>query len=100
MHLVYNAATKQIKFHRFVAQVAASMVPDSAAVVTRNVVTLITISYLNVVDSKRLNDGRLKIGGAIRLSQNKGWTRTCHAEQWLLPTSMCFELLIMIMRNN
>ena len=65
MHLVYNAATKQIKFHRFVAQVAASVAPDSAAVVMRNVVTLISKSYLNVVDSKGLNDGGLKIGGAI-----------------------------------
>ena len=48
------------------AQVAASVAPDSAAVVTKNVVTLVGESYPNVVDSNAPNDGRLKIGGAIR----------------------------------
>ena len=48
------------------AQVAASVAPDSAAVVTKNVVTLVGESYPNVIDSKAPNDGRLKIGGAIR----------------------------------
>ena len=47
------------------AQVAASVVPDSAAIVTKNVVTLVGESYPNVVDSKAPNNGRLKIGGAI-----------------------------------
>ena len=44
------------------AQVAASVtpdsLPDSAAVVTRNAVTLVGESYPNVVDSKTPNDGR------------------------------------------
>ena len=48
------------------AQVAASVAPDPAAVVTRNVATLVGESYPNIVDPKAPNDGRLKIGGAIR----------------------------------
>ena len=48
------------------AQVAASVAPDSAAVVARNVATLVGESYPNVVDPKAPKDGRLKIGGAIR----------------------------------
>ena len=48
------------------AQVAASVVQDPAAILTRNVVTHIGESYPNVVDLKAPNDGRLKIGGAIR----------------------------------
>ena len=51
---------------RLVAQIAASVAPDPAAIVTRNVVTLVGESYPNVVDHEAPNDGRLKIGGAIR----------------------------------
>ena len=48
------------------AQVAASAAPDPAALVARNVTTLVGESYPNIVDPKAPNDGRLKIGGAIR----------------------------------
>ena len=49
------------------AQVAASVAPDPAAIVARNVVTLVGDSYPNVIDHKAPKDGRrLKIGGAIR----------------------------------
>ena len=48
------------------AQVAASVAPDPAAVITRNMVTLVGETYPNVVDPKVPNEGRLKIGGAIR----------------------------------
>ena len=48
------------------AQIAASVAPDSAAILTRNVVTVVGESYPNVVDPKAPNDGRLRIGGAIR----------------------------------
>ena len=48
------------------AQIAASVAPDPAAILTRNVVTLVGESYPNVVDPKASNDERLKIGGAIR----------------------------------
>ena len=50
------------------AQIAASVAPDSAAILTRNVVTVVGESYPNVVDPKvsTSNDGRLRIGGAIR----------------------------------
>ena len=65
-------------------QIAASMAPDSAAVVTRNVVALIGKSYLNVVNSKALNDERLKIGGAIRVNQKQ---RVDLYMQWPSPTS-------------
>ena len=52
--------------HRLVAQIAASVAPDPAAILTRNVVTVVGESYPNVIDPKAPNDGRLKIGGAIR----------------------------------
>ena len=48
------------------AQVAASVAPDPAATVTKNVVTHVGESYPNIVDAKAPNDERLKIGGAIR----------------------------------
>ena len=49
------------------AQIAASVAPDPAAILARNVVTVVGESYPNVVDPKApSNDGRLKIGGAIR----------------------------------
>ena len=51
------------------AQVAASVAPDPAAVVTRNVATLVGESYPNIVDPNAPNDGRLKVGGAIRARQ-------------------------------
>ena len=48
------------------AQVAASVAPDHAALVARNVTTLVGESYPNIVDPEAPNEGRLKIGGAIR----------------------------------
>jgi hypothetical protein len=65
--LVYNAVTKYKNvLDRLVAQVAASVMQDPAAAVTRNVVTHIGESYPNVIDPKAPNDRRMKIGGAIR----------------------------------
>ena len=62
----YKAATKHNIFDRLVAQVADSVAQDPAAIVTRDVVTFVGESYPNIFDPKGPNDGRLKIGGAIR----------------------------------
>ena len=48
------------------AQVADSVAPDPAALIMKNVVTHVGESYPNVIDLKATNEGRLKIGGAIR----------------------------------
>ena len=64
--MIYKAVTKHKILGRLVAQVAASVAPDRAALATRNVVTLVDKSYPNIVDPKAPNDGRLKVGGAIR----------------------------------
>ena len=49
------------------AQVAATAEPDPAAIIARNVITLVGDSYPNVRDPKAPpKDERLKIGGAIR----------------------------------
>ena len=66
MHLVYKTATKHNILDRLVAQVADSVAQDPAAKVTRDVVTFVGDSYPNLVDPEAPNDGRLKIGGAIR----------------------------------
>ena len=64
--MVYKIATKRNILHRLLAQIAASVAPDPAAIVTRNVVTLVGESYPNIVNPKAPDYGRLKIGGAIR----------------------------------
>ena len=64
--MVHKAATNYNILYRLVAQVADSVAQDPAAIVRRNVVTVVGESYPNIVDPKGPNDGRLKIGGAIR----------------------------------
>lgn len=65
--MVYKAVTKHNTLVRLVAQVAAAASePDAEAILTRNTITHIGESYPNVVDPKAPNNGRLKVGGAIR----------------------------------